>query len=564
MIRQLNNFISILNSSQKIKFYLYLASVCLIGIIEITGLITIIPLVNIFLDKEVPEYLNFINNYIKGFDQISIVGFVIFYIGFIVVFYFLKFIVISISYYYQIKFSFNIQKDISVNILDDFLTKDFYHYSSKNTPMIIRDAIGEVAILSGAIQSYILMFFEFIVLLIALFIIFYFFESKALLFASIIFLFFYFIFFLISKLLKKWGQLRQINEQRRIQILKDSLGSLKEIKFLSLEKRLKQSFFDATTIAYDANAKNIFLKFIPRYAVDFIAILIFFILAFSILNNDNFDNFSIYTGILVILMSRIVPSVSRIASYVQNIKFNEVVFDNVHEKFKKNKPNKAVKLKPNEFSSIEFKNISFKYHESPINVLDNFNFKISKGEKILILGESGSGKSTFIDVLIGLQKINSGEIFYNSKLVNDYNNLQLNKIISYLPQEPYLFNSTISTNITLADGSENIDEKKLNESLIISRISNYVDKLIDGKNTVIGEDGSKLSGGQKKRIGIARAIYSIRDIIVLDEPTSYLDEKTEMEIIKNILKQNNLTVVMVSHKEKFQELFDKTVNFNNS
>ena len=263
-------------------------------------------------------------------------------------------------------------------------------------------------------------------------------------------------------------------------------------------------------------------------------------------------------------MSRIVPSVSRIASYVQNIKFNEVVFDNVHEKFKKNKPNKAVKLKPNEFSSIEFKNISFKYHESPINVLDNFNFKISKGEKILILGESGSGKSTFIDVLIGLQKINSGEIFYNSKLVNDYNNLQLNKIISYLPQEPYLFNSTISTNITLADGSENIDEKKLNESLIISRISNYVDKLIDGKNTVIGEDGSKLSGGQKKRIGIARAIYSIRDIIVLDEPTSYLDEKTEMEIIKNILKQNNLTVVMVSHKEKFQELFDKTVNFNNS
>lgn len=563
MIRQLNNFISILNPSQKSKFYWYLFSVFLIGIIEITGLITIIPLVNIFLEKDIPQYLNFLTDYIENFDDLLIVDFIVLYIGFVVIFYFLKFIIISISYYFQIKFSFNIQKDISVDILNDFLTKDFFLYSSKSTPMIIRDAVGEVAILSGAIQSYILMFFEFIILFISLFIILYFFDISALFFAIFIFILFYLVFISISKLLKKWGHLRQINEEKRIQILKDSLGSLKEIKFLSLEKKLKDSFSDATKIAYDANAKNIFLKFIPRYAVDFVAILIFFALAIFILNENNFDSFTVYTGILIILMSRVVPSVSRIASYVQNIKFNEVVFENVYDRFKDNQPTELKKLKPTNFKSVEFKNVTFKYIESKHNILDKFNFKISKGEKVLILGESGSGKSTFIDLLIGLQKIKSGEIYYNGNLMKNYSKLQLNDIISYLPQEPYLFNNSLVSNITLLDDIKNVDETRLQECFNVSCISSFINKLPNGKHTFIGEDGAKLSGGQKKRIGIARSIYNLKDIIVLDEPTSNLDENTENQVIKNIISKKDLTIIMVSHKEKFSELFDKTINFNN-
>ncbi len=563
MIRQLNNFISILNPSQKSKFYWYLFSVVLIGIIEITGLITIIPLVNIFLEKDIPQYLNFLTDYIENFDDLLIVDFIVLYIGFVVIFYFLKFIIISISYYFQIKFSFNIQKDISVDILNDFLTKDFFLYSSKSTPMIIRDAVGEVAILSGAIQSYILMFFEFIILFISLFIILYFFDISALFFAIFIFILFYLVFISISKLLKKWGHLRQINEEKRIQILKDSLGSLKEIKFLSLEKKLKDSFSDATKIAYDANAKNIFLKFIPRYAVDFVAILIFFALATFILNENNFDSFTVYTGILIILMSRVVPSVSRIASYVQNIKFNEVVFENVYDRFKDNQPTELKKLKPTNFKSVEFKNVTFKYIESKHNILDKFNFKIAKGEKVLILGESGSGKSTFIDLFIGLQKIKSGEIYYNGNLMKNYSKLQLNDIISYLPQEPYLFNNSLVSNITLLDDIKNVDETRLQECFNVSCISSFINKLPNGKHTFIGEDGAKLSGGQKKRIGIARSIYNLKDIIVLDEPTSNLDENTENQVIKNIISKKDLTIIMVSHKEKFSELFDKTIKFNN-
>ena len=295
----------------------------------------------------------------------------------------------------------------------------------------------------------------------------------------------------------------------------------------------------------------------------FFAILIFFILALSILNDNNLDSFSIYTGILIILMSRIVPSVSRIASYVQNIKFNEVVFDNVYERFKDNQPSIIKKVNPDKFDSIEFKNISFKYQESKNNILEKFNFKISKGQKILILGESGSGKSTFVDLFIGLQKIKSGEIYYNGNLIKNYSSLQLNNIISYLPQEPYLFNSTLLSNITLIEDLKKIDEVKLEESINISCIKNYINKLANGKHTLIGEDGSKLSGGQKKRIGIARSIYNIKDIIVLDEPTSYLDENTENQVIKNIISKKDLTIIMVSHKEKFSELFDKTINFNN-
>tara|TARA_A100001035_G_scaffold280139_2_gene284219 strand:+ start:742 stop:2436 length:1695 start_codon:yes stop_codon:yes gene_type:complete len=564
VITQLKNFISILNTQQKKKFYLYFISIIIIGIIEVSGLITIIPLVNVFLDKEIPEYLTSINFFFFDINKISVVKFIIYYILMIVFFYFFKFLIISISYYFQIKFSFNIQRDISVNILDDFLNKDFLYYSNKNTPQIIRDSIGEVAILSGAIQSYLLLFFEIIILLISFFIILFFFDFRILLFSIVIFLIFYSLFLYISKLLKKWGKLRQDSEKKRIQILKDSLGSLKEIKFLSLEHKLKENFSMATSISYDANAKNIFLKFIPRYAVDFFAVLVFFIITFLVLNENNIDSFSIYIGILLVLMSRVIPSISRIASYVQNIKFNEIVFETIYERFKNSKNIQPIKTKPDKFLSIQFKNISFKYKDNLKSVFTDFNFSISRGEKILILGESGSGKSTFVDILIGLQKINTGKIFFNDKEIKNYHNLRLNEIISYLPQESYLFNSTLSSNITLSDKNEIIDEEKLNKCLSLSCINNFIDNLSDGKKTLIGEDGSKLSGGQKKRIGIARALYNLKNIIVLDEPTSFLDEKTELEIVKNIIKNKDLTVVMVSHKERFQEFFDKTINFNNN
>lgn len=564
MFLQLKNFVSILNPEQKKKFYFYFISILVIGIIEVSGLITIIPLVNIFIEKKIPGYLSSINFFLFDINQISLVKFVIYYIFFVVIFYFFKFLVISISYFFQIKFSFKIQQDISVNILNDFLTRDFLYYSNKNSAKIIRDAIGEAAILSGAIQSYLLLFFEIIILVISFILVVFFFDLKVLFFSSLIFVLFYFLFIYISKLLKKWGKLRQINEEKRIQILKDSLGSLKEIKFMSLEHKLKKNFAEATAIAFDANVKNIFLKFVPRYAVDFLAIFLFFIITLIILNENNFEHFSIYVGILLILMSRVVPSISRIASYIQNIKFNEVVFENIYEKFKNAKIVHQGKIKPKTFSSIEFKNVSFKYDKNLEFVFNDYNFRISKGEKILILGESGSGKSTFIDILIGLQKINNGKVYFNNNEINDYHNLNLNELISYLPQETYLFNSSLKSNITLLEDNEVVDEEKFNECIHLSCIDKFINKLSNGTNTLIGEDGSKLSGGQKKRIGLARAFYNLKDILILDEPTNFLDENTELQIIKNILMKKKLTVVMVSHKKKFSDFFDKTINFSNN
>ena len=214
-------------------------------------------------------------------------------------------------------------------------------------------------------------------------------------------------------------------------------------------------------------------------------------------------------------------------------------------------------------NSIEFKNVSFKYESNSENILENFDFKILKGEKILIYGDSGTGKTTSVDILLGLISPDTGSIVIDEKIkIDNKNNDSYKKLYSYVPQDILLYYGSLLYNITNEKDTSKIDYNWLKQVIKISNLEKEIDKLEIGYFTKIIDEKSIFSGGQRQRIGIARALYNKPSIIVFDESFSNIHEESTESIIKKIIADQNLTVINISHNSIHKNYFKKIYNFN--
>jgi ATP-binding cassette subfamily B protein/ATP-binding cassette subfamily C protein len=194
--------------------------------------------------------------------------------------------------------------------------------------------------------------------------------------------------------------------------------------------------------------------------------------------------------------------------------------------------------------SIRLEDVTFGYTAGK-NILNSISLEIKKGERIAIVGESGSGKSTLVDLIIGINKPDSGTVYIDSSILSDENIRTWRNKIGYIPQSIYLFDGTVAENV--AFGSEP-DEAKIEQVLKTANIQDFLSKK-EGINTIVGEGGIQLSGGQLQRIGIARALYDNPDVLVLDEATSALDTETEAKIMDEIYNiSRDKTLIVIAHR----------------
>jgi len=215
---------------------------------------------------------------------------------------------------------------------------------------------------------------------------------------------------------------------------------------------------------------------------------------------------------------------------------------------------------------IEFRNVYFKYEKAENNLIENFNFKINPGEKIAIIGNSGSGKSTIVKCLIDILSINKGNIYIDDIDFNTYDNKWLKQKIGYVAQDSILFSDTIANNI--AYGIENINEEDIIIAAKKANAHEFISKLPNKYNTILeGTELSSLSGGQKQRISIARALIRNPNILIFDEATSALDPVCE-ELVQNTIKEcsneKNITMIIIAHRRSALEIADKIYRFENS
>ena len=318
--------------------------------------------------------------------------------------------------------------------------------------------------------------------------------------------------------------------------------------------------------------------FAPRHLIELLALIlvvgfyIFFYYSPEIASADFFST-AIVFGFAAL---RLIPSFSAVAKlFGILLNFRDAtrrVYNDIN--FSKNSNEEAIyeKIKDKiKFEKLIFDNVTFSHDQSSKNVIEDISFSIDRGKSLAIIGSSGAGKTTMIDLLLGLIKPNSGKILLN-KNVDIHSNLYdwQNKIY-YLPQDKFLFNDTIIKNITLDTETdpELREEKekslKLEKAIKQSRMDEYLYKLPNGLDTVIGERGMKLSGGQRQRLVLARALFHDREILVFDEITSSLDVPMENEINQLI---NNLkgkkTIILITHNENLVQFCDHVFKLENS
>jgi len=361
--------------------------------------------------------------------------------------------------------------------------------------------------------------------------------------------------FIFSSTVKKAGKIAPIQNSLAIKGISESMEGFKEIKIFGIESFFTKKVQKASQIFSEQRCKEQIISFAPRQIIE--SIMVVFIVSLvigSLLWGDD-KNVLPILGMLGVATARLLPSATILTKGLTTLQFSRYGISVLFNDIKKYSTNKKEKLsvlnstiEHNEFHNFELVNIFYKYPNSKENILSNINFKIKQNESIGLIGSSGAGKTTMLDLILGLLVPNQGAINYNGSPLK-YNLAAWRSNIAYIPQQIFLIDDTLRRNIALGVEDSVIDEKKIMEAIKLSQLSNLINELPKGINTFLGERGVRLSGGQRQRVALARAFYHGREVLVMDEATSALDTKIESQIVEAINKfKKNKTIIVIAHR----------------
>ena len=337
-----------------------------------------------------------------------------------------------------------------------------------------------------------------------------------------------------------------------VRSLQESLGAIRDVLLDGTQKIYKNLYSRSIRRLMKASGSNRFINQSPRYAMESLGMILISVFIVTIFIRDGGIATALpIIGVLGLGAQRLLPIMQQIYgnwSVVIGSKASLVdVIDLLNQPLPKKKNPKKESSKFNE--AIVLENIGFSYDINSKPILDNLNIQLNKGMKIGLVGETGSGKSTFLDILMGLLIPTSGKIKIDNNPISENNLTKLHSLIAHVPQNIYLADASICENIAFGIDKYKIDiplvERVADEALVKKFLDDQGSDLDSG----VGERGIKLSGGQRQRIGIARALYKRSGLIIFDEATSSLDEQTETEIMDTIYNlDNELTIVLVAHR----------------
>ena len=359
------------------------------------------------------------------------------------------------------------------------------------------------------------------------------------------------------------------NQQMRA--LQEGFGGIREIILDYSQFEYYKLFKQSSYVLRIKTAFNQFLASFPRYSIETLGLLLITTLGIVILNSESLGEYSIpILGTIALAGQRLLPTMQQIYNGWANLRAAMVSFEFLSEILELKEDISAssisnFKLKKN----IEFRSVSFEYEESNSKkVFTNLNFTIDAGTSLGILGPSGGGKTTFVNLIMGLLIPTEGDIFVDGKRLKASNKNQIirkwRSTIAHVPQHIYLTDNTIKSNITFGLTRDKIDEDLLREAAFKANLLDFILSLPNGFETLVGERGIRLSGGQRQRIGIARALYKKASVMILDEATSALDNQNEESVIKAIENlSKDITLIMVAHRVSTLRRCQKIISIDN-
>jgi len=467
-------------------------------------------------------------------------------------------------------FQSKVIRDLNVKLTDRlyklYLFAPYFIHLKKNNAELVRNIIGETSQVISIILKVVTLFREFLVLTFIFILVLYVDVLITLIIFSILSACAPIFFYITKKTIYKNAKRMQDLSTSRIKSVNETFGAIKEVKIFNIEKIFNKKFFSMNLLREHYFFVNSFLTSIPRYFLETIIILtlISVLMLYNYFEKD-FNSLLPLLTLLTVAAVRLLPSFNSISQSLSSIKslspsLNLVMSEIQNlEKIKDEK--KFLEDKNFIFNKkIEFNNVSFKYQGNSSNTLSEINLEILHESKVGIIGSSGAGKSTFINLLLGLLKPTKGNILVDGKNIEE--NLKVwQSNIGYVPQDIYLLDDTIKNNITFNE--ENINDGHLEKILKLSRLESFVKSLPNGLETFVGERGTRISGGQRQRIGIARALFKDPKVIIFDEATSALDNENEKNIMKEILALDiKKNLIIITHRHDLVKNCDKIFTFD--
>ena len=566
IFKHLNNIIP---KKEKKKIPLFFVINILTMFLETFGIAMIIPLISVITSGDF-IYQNEISRQILEIlgnpprEQIFIITMILIAIVFII-----KNLVLGLFIWLQYNFAHKLQLSLSTKLYENYLKKNFLFHVKTNSSKLIRNTSNEPNTIRNAIMDLFIILAD-ISIVIGLILLLIYFDpiTNSYIIGSLILISSIF-FLLIRNRVKKWGLIRLKMSGQSLKDLTQGYGGIKEIKILGKENFFLNIFTNNLKNLVNMNILNGFLKGLPKLFLELLGIFILFSLIIILTLNTENSIEKIITSLSLFTLSifKILPSLVRILSSAQNLRFRMASIELLSDEFKKFKNDKNIKTDSTSTAisfgedphQLEIKNLYFSYEQEGQKGLKDISCTIEKNSILGIFGPSGSGKSTLINLILGLIEPKNGKIFYNKK--NIFENLKSwQSIIGLIPQNIYLIDDKIKNNIALGTEEREIDINLLHRCIKMAELDQFIYNLPQGIETMVGERGARISGGELQRIGIARALYRNPKILILDEATSSLDAINEKKIMNTIesIKKGKI-VILISHRQSIIEYCTKII-----
>ncbi len=469
-----------------------------------------------------------------------------------------------IFFYYEESFLAKLFTRLSSLLFNNYLNIPYSFHTNNNSSLLLRNMTSEFSHLMLGLKSILSIFTEILFISsIVLFLLLYSFETT--IFVILIFTFCSFlIIFFIRKIILALSNQRLSFEGVHLKLMLQGFNSVREIILTKSQNYFTNNFYLVTKSITNIQKKLSIIKKLPKIVIELFFVLILILSVVFLVNEGSSKEFYIYFSIFILVSLRIMPSINKILNLLTDIKScspsikvleEQILFTNNENKIYREKTsNNSLIYSCNKY--LELKNLSFSYPSNSTKILNNINLNVSAPNRIAIMGNTGSGKTTLVNAILGLIKPSEGIILSDDLDIN-LNCRNWFDLISYVPQNILLIDETIKKNILFGVDHNKIDNSLFDKALEVSQLKTYLENLPLKENTLVGEFGIRISGGQRQRIAIAKAVYQNKKILILDEGTNALDEEIEKKIIQDIFKlKTDSVIILVTHNLKAAKMCD--------
>jgi len=557
-MKNLKKYLYFLTPHERKRAVLLLIIILIMAILDTIGVASILPFITILTNPSLIETNNILKNLFQASDIIGVKTEkdFLFTLG-ILVFVLLVFSLAfkAFTTYVQTRFIHMLDYSIGKRLLEGYLSQPYSWFLNRNSAELGKNIFSEVGVIIGHGISPIINLIAQSMIIIALLALLFLTDPKLTLIIGFSFGLMYGLIYKSTRnFLRRIGKERFLANQSRYAVISEVFGASKEVKISGLEQTYVKRFSNSALIFSKHQASSDVLNQLPRYALEAISFGgMLLVILYLMSKSGNFSTAIPIIALYAFAGYRMIPASQRIYVAISQLRFSSTSIENIYEDLKSSKETKELNKDQNILQInkvISLKQIYYNYPNTTRAALKNINLNIPVKTTVGLVGTTGSGKTTTVDIILGLLEAQRGTLEVDGQVITGNNCRAWQRSIGYVPQYIYLADDTVAANIAFGREPKDIIQKDIERAAKIANLHEFVMKELPKQyQTTIGERGVRLSGGQRQRIGIARALYHSPQVLILDEATNALDNLTEkavMDAVNNLSK--DITIILIAHR----------------